>query len=99
LPEAHATLIAEHLLRHAAAFGLTRPEDTLDVLDVSLSLVEVAPRSLYLHGMLGVVLSITSWPIAARIAFLRRHLTGRAVTPGSEAEARVLFGVDAGPAR
>jgi hypothetical protein len=97
VPEAQAMAVAEHLLRYAAVLGLDRPDDVLEVFDLWLTLVEQAPRSLYVHGMLRIVISIKRWPVAARVAFLRRHLVGREVTPADEAEARVLFGVSAEP--
>jgi hypothetical protein len=94
MPHAYATLVAEHLNRHAAALKLSGPDDMLEVLDVWLSAAEPAPKSFHVRGMLRVVLSTTSWPLVARLAFLRRHLVGRTFSPAEEATARVLFGLD-----
>ena len=92
LPEG-AALLAGSLLRQAPAFGLDRPEDALEVFDLWLSLAEQAPGSAYVQGMLRGVLSIRRWPVATRIAFLRRHLAGREVTSADDADARTLFGM------
>jgi hypothetical protein len=88
---ARAAAVAGRLLAQAPAFGLERPDDVVEVFDLWLSLAEHAPDSSYVQGMLRVVLSIKRWPLAARIAFLRRHLTGRELTSGADADALVLF--------
>ena len=93
LPEARAMTLAERVLQLAPELGLDELDDTIQVLDLWLSLAEDAPASLYRQGMLRVVLSIKRWPVAARVAFLRRHLTGREASPADEAMARALFGV------
>jgi hypothetical protein len=93
LREARATEVAEHLLKHAAALGLDAPDDVLDVLDLWLSFAEHTPGFLYAQGLLRVVLSIKRWPVATRVAFLRRHLAGGELGPADDALAWTLFGM------
>lgn len=87
--EAQAVVLAERLLLLAPVLGLDGPDDVLEVLDLWLSFAD----SLYAQGLMRVVLSIQSWPLAARIAFLRRHLEGREVAPDDDAMASALFGL------
>jgi hypothetical protein len=92
----HSATLPETLigcfLRDAVAFGLERPDDVQEVFDLWLSLTERVPSSLYVRGMLRVVLSNKRWPVARRIAFLRRHLADREITPADDAAAPMLFG-------
>ena len=71
---AGAAALAKRVAQQAPAFGLKQPDEVLEVFDLWLSLTEQAPASDYVQGLLRVVLSLRRWTVAARIAFLRRHL-------------------------
>lgn len=92
--QARAMVLAERLLQLAPAIGLDKQEDFLDVLHLWLLLAESGPASIYVQGMMRVILSITAWPVAARVRFLRRHLVGRKITPADDELARILLGIN-----
>jgi hypothetical protein len=99
VPQARASSLAARVLRDANAFGLEKPDDCVQVLDAWLSLAPESPHSAFAEGLTRIVLSTTKWPLATRIAFLRRHLVNPRITPADEADARVLFGVHEGATR
>jgi hypothetical protein len=82
-----ATALAARLLGYAAQARWTDARDVADILDLWLSVEPKGPGSLYVNGLIRMGMSMQRWPIAARIAFLRRHLGDRRITPSDEADA------------
>jgi len=91
-PQPWATMIAQRLIRYGGRSGINASADLGDLLVLWLSVEPQPPGSPYMDGLMRVVLSNSRWPVAARMAFLRRHLNDRHATRADDAAAPRLFG-------